>query len=355
VSLSDRDRKLLLAIVPVVVLFGYWFLLLAPKRQEAGKLGTELSKQEQKRTQAESEVQRLTTARKSFASDYATVVRLGKAIPNSVDMPSLIVQLQKAASGTGIAFDRIHAGPRTTGGQAAGSSSSSTASPPGGGSTASSSGSAPASGGSAPAAAAGGEKAGTGVGRATEQANETKQSQDQQAQGGSSGTSSSSPSGSSPSGGSSSSSGASSTGGGSTTGGASGAQGGASGAQGGASGQPAAGGAPGLDTVPLEFTFRGSFFDLTDFFHRLKRFVHVANDRIAVKGRLMTVDGFDLKTKAFPRLEATVTATVYLAPKQQGATAGATPDGPAASAGQASASGSSPAPSTQPPAAVATR
>ena len=32
-SMSDRDRKILLAIVPVVVIVAYWFLLLAPKRE----------------------------------------------------------------------------------------------------------------------------------------------------------------------------------------------------------------------------------------------------------------------------------------------------------------------------------
>jgi hypothetical protein len=332
VSLSARDKKLLLAIVPVVVLFGYWFLLLAPKRQEGRTLAAEVSKQEQKRDELNAEVQRLNTARKSFSTDYATVVRLGKAIPNTVDMPSLIVQLQKAASGTGINFDRIHAGPRVSASQPASSSSSS-------GSTGSSAGAknagtASGSGGSPPPSAAGGQKAGTGFGRATEQANETKQSQDKQAQDINKGGAPGSPNGPSQGSGPSTSKGA-------TPG------------QGGATGQSTPS-APGLDTVPLEFTFRGSFFDLSDFFHRLKRFVHVANDRIAVSGRLMTVDGFELKNRAFPRLEATVTATVYLSPKQEGTTGGATPGGPApGGAGQSSASTSSPAPS-QPPAAVAT-
>jgi hypothetical protein len=334
VTLSARDKKLLLVIVPVVILFCYWFLLFAPKRHEAGRLAGEVSKQEQKRDRLNAEVQRLKTARKSFATDYATVVRLGKAIPNTVDMPSLIVQLQKAASGTGINFDRIHAGPRVSASQASSSSSSSgpaasTASAKSGGS-ASGSGAGTTSGstGTPPPSAAGGKKAGTGFGRAAEQGNETKQSQDKQAQDTSKGGAPSSASGPGTSSGSPS-------------------------AQSGATGQSTPS-APGLDTVPLEFTFRGDFFDLSDFFHRLKRFVHVANDRIAVSGRLMTVDGVDLKAVAFPHLEATVTATVYLSPKDEGATAGATPNGPApGAAGQSSASTSSPAPS-QPPAAVAT-
>ena len=34
-SMSDRDRKILLGVIPVVLIVAYWFLLLAPKRQEA--------------------------------------------------------------------------------------------------------------------------------------------------------------------------------------------------------------------------------------------------------------------------------------------------------------------------------
>ena len=38
-SLTARDRKIALVLVPIVVLAGYWFLLLAPKRDEAAKAG----------------------------------------------------------------------------------------------------------------------------------------------------------------------------------------------------------------------------------------------------------------------------------------------------------------------------
>ena len=32
-SLSDRDKKLVLAVLPVALIVAYWFLLLAPKRE----------------------------------------------------------------------------------------------------------------------------------------------------------------------------------------------------------------------------------------------------------------------------------------------------------------------------------
>jgi hypothetical protein len=85
----------------------------------------------------------------------------------------------------------------------------------------------------------------------------------------------------------------------------------------------------------LTFNFTGSYFDLADFFHRVKRFVYVANNQIFVRGRLLTIDtlsfapGTSSTGGSTGALTATVGATVYLSPKSQGATGGATPAGPA--------------------------
>ena len=78
--------------------------------------------------------------------------------------------------------------------------------------------------------------------------------------------------------------------------------------------------------------FVGDFFHLADFFHDIKRFVHVANQDVIVNGRLVTIDSVNYASDPilFPRLRAAIKATVYLSPKTEGATAGATPQGPAA-------------------------
>ena len=68
-------------------------------------------------------------------------------------------------------------------------------------------------------------------------------------------------------------------------------------------------------------------------------------------GRLITVEGVQWAsdTELFPRLKASIKATVYLSPKSEGTTAGATPQGPAADAhdpggNRGRRSGSSPVP-----------
>jgi hypothetical protein len=62
----------------------------------------------------------------------------------------------------------------------------------------------------------------------------------------------------------------------------------------------------------------------------------------------MTIDSFQWKAEPekWPALTADVHATVYLAPKAQGVSAGATPAGPATPASTPAPGGSTPAPST---------
>jgi len=285
VSLSDRDRKIVLVLAPIVVLAAYWFLLLAPKREEAATAGEALAKQEKVRDEMVGRASQLEGAKSSFASDYSMMVRLGKAVPTSVNMPSLIVQLSSAAQGTGIKFQKIAAGEREA------AAAAKPAAPSGG------------SGGSGGNAAAGGAPAQSAPGGATEQANNTKAAGDKQATAKSGVDATTKPP---------------SEGGGSST-----------------PSTPSAPGAcaPGLECVPLDFEFQGSFFHLEDFFHRLKRFVKVTNDRVSVGGRLMTVDSLKFLTEddSFPNIKAEVTATIYLSPQKEGATAGASPQSPSGS------------------------
>ena len=113
---------------------------------------------------------------------------------------------------------------------------------------------------------------------------------------------------------------------------------------------PTAGAAPaGLEIVPLELEFQGNFFNLADFFHQVKRFVSETQHNVLVSGRLVTVEGIRWSSdeQIFPRIRAEIDATIYLSPKSQGVTAGATPSGPSTTT---PASGTAPttAPTTTP-------
>jgi Tfp pilus assembly protein PilO len=91
-------------------------------------------------------------------------------------------------------------------------------------------------------------------------------------------------------------------------------------------------GPAGLGVMPYDLTFNGNFFHLADFLKGLDSMVKTNNSNLAVTGRLITINGFDLAAGpgGFPNLAADIQVTTYLTPPEQGLTAGATPSGPTA-------------------------
>ncbi|MGI8592880.1 MAG: hypothetical protein ACR2ML_00660 [Solirubrobacteraceae bacterium] len=84
--------------------------------------------------------------------------------------------------------------------------------------------------------------------------------------------------------------------------------------------------------MPFSFTFTGSFFNLADFLRKLDRYVLPKGSGVDVSGRLLTVDGIGLSVgpEGFPTIKASVAATAYLFPTEQGTVGGASPQGPVA-------------------------
>ncbi len=292
-SLTDRDKKMILLIVPALLIAAYWFLLMSPKRDEVAEAESALTVQEQRRDSAQARVNSLAGSRTTFAADYAELVQLGKAVPPTIDMPTILVQLDAASRGTEIVFTKVTAEEREP--------AAAPATPP------------PGSGDGSQPADAGGEAAQSGPGTAGEAAGDSvataNANNDAAAEG----------SGVNPADTSTSEAardGALPVGGGAATPGAAGST----------------GAVPALDTVSLELEFVGEFFDLADFFHRVKRYVETSKQDIAVRGRLLTVDGMEFTSEPdlFPNITATLNVTAYLAPQAEGATAGATPSGPEA-------------------------
>jgi Tfp pilus assembly protein PilO len=89
-------------------------------------------------------------------------------------------------------------------------------------------------------------------------------------------------------------------------------------------------GTAGFPTMPFSFDFTGSFFNMQRFLKAIDGLTSVQGKSINVKGRLLTVDGVGLKAgpEGFPQVDATVVATAYLLPADEGLTAGATATSP---------------------------
>lgn len=94
-------------------------------------------------------------------------------------------------------------------------------------------------------------------------------------------------------------------------------------------------GPAGLGVMPYTLTFDGDFFHIADFIKGLDSLVKTENEKVAVNGRLFTIDGFSLAAApnaGFPQLEVSFAITTYLTPPGEGVTAGATPVSPAPAA-----------------------
>jgi Tfp pilus assembly protein PilO len=110
---------------------------------------------------------------------------------------------------------------------------------------------------------------------------------------------------------------------------------------GGASAATASATTTGFSPMPFTFSFNGSFFDLERLFSKLTSFATITSSGgVDVNGRLLTIQSVSLTgntaaqqaSTASASLTGSVTATAYVLPGGQSATAGASPAGPAGTA-----------------------
>jgi len=101
---TARDRIVLLVVAAVALVAGSWMLLIQPKRAQASRLGTQVQALQTQLSTARAEVAKGVAARSEFASDYTQLARLGEALPQDDNVPSLIYQVQSAASAAHVDF-----------------------------------------------------------------------------------------------------------------------------------------------------------------------------------------------------------------------------------------------------------
>jgi hypothetical protein len=301
---TQRD-KYILSVLPVIgLIVVFWLMVLGPKRNELRDLDKRVGQSQQAVQAAQQEAQQFARDRLDFPRDYATVVRLGKAAPTDPNVPSLLVQLERAADLAGVDFRKISlaakGGSTSSGGAAAAPPPSTPPPSPSGGSTSS----------------------GTQ----------------------SSGSESTSQTGSSASG---------------TTGpaGSSSSSAAAAPADAVVTAEQPIGTVVGPAQLPImrfQLRFQGSFFKLADFVHNVRSLVERQGRKLLVSGRLLTIDAiaFSEGDAGFPQVKANIAATAYLVPASQGLLAGATPQGPGGATASTPTPVANPTGSTAPSAVV---
>jgi Tfp pilus assembly protein PilO len=102
--MTARDRIIIAVVLMAAALGGFWFVGLAPKREEAAALQAQVDAASQKLAGAQQMASQARSAKASYDKDYADVAKLGKAVPKSDALPSLLYQLQSAAHNARIDF-----------------------------------------------------------------------------------------------------------------------------------------------------------------------------------------------------------------------------------------------------------
>jgi Tfp pilus assembly protein PilO len=112
--MTTRDRIVLVVALAVAALAGSWFLVIQPKRSQASKLGDQVKSAQSQLASIQSEVAAGQAARRAYAGSYTSLVRLGEAVPADDNVPSLIVQIQGAASAAKVDFRTLVLSPSTS-------------------------------------------------------------------------------------------------------------------------------------------------------------------------------------------------------------------------------------------------
>ena len=108
--MTGRDRMVLIGIIVLAVVAGGWMLVVSPEREKAKTLAAEVSADQSALATAESQLSSARSAQSQYAKAYAAVVSLGKAVPASQEVPSLIFQLSQATNQRNVDFNSIVAG-----------------------------------------------------------------------------------------------------------------------------------------------------------------------------------------------------------------------------------------------------
>jgi hypothetical protein len=105
--MSARDRSLLGILAVAAALAAVWFAAVAPKREQAAGLVAQVAQAQVRRDAATAGAATVEQARAAYRKDYATIARLGKAVPPRGDVASLVFQLEAAARAAKVDFRSV--------------------------------------------------------------------------------------------------------------------------------------------------------------------------------------------------------------------------------------------------------
>ena len=105
--MKGSDKAVVMGVIVAIVLAGFYFKVVSPKRQKASSLSTDITMLQSQIAEQQQVAQFAEDARQHFPAYYGRLVVLGKAVPADADTPSLLVQLNTLADRTGVKFNGL--------------------------------------------------------------------------------------------------------------------------------------------------------------------------------------------------------------------------------------------------------
>jgi hypothetical protein len=102
--MAANNRLVIAVVVVALAVAGFWFMLLAPKREESAALTTKIDGVQAKVDAARQQADAAAEAKSGFPDDYEQLVLLGKAVPGDDDTASFLVQIDEVAREAGVEF-----------------------------------------------------------------------------------------------------------------------------------------------------------------------------------------------------------------------------------------------------------
>ncbi len=99
-----NDQMVLTALAAVVLIAGFWVMVMGPKRDTASGLKDDIDQLHGQLAEAQQAAAAGEQSRQNFHTSYRRLVVLGKAVPADGDQASLLVQIQRLADRSGLGF-----------------------------------------------------------------------------------------------------------------------------------------------------------------------------------------------------------------------------------------------------------
>ena len=111
--MTRKMRMLLAAVALVAIIAVAWLFLISPLRTDIADTNASMTEQQDRLTQAQAKLAVAQTTRAEGQKNQARLMELAKMVPQSTQVPSLLVQIQDLADQSGIAFLSVSPGEPT--------------------------------------------------------------------------------------------------------------------------------------------------------------------------------------------------------------------------------------------------